>query len=111
MGKGFWLTFGKSSFQPLKPGDIVIMDNLPAHKVEGVRQAIEDTGATRLLLPSYSPDFNQFFSKLKALLRKQTRRSVDALWDATADALALFSAQECANYFHNSGYQPVREML
>jgi transposase len=98
----------------LKPGDIVVMDNLPAHKVTGVRQAIEAAGATCLLLPSYSPDFNpieQFFSKLKAWLRKQARRSVDALWNAIADALALFSAQECANYFLNSGYQPMREPL
>jgi len=98
----------------LKPGDIVIMDNLSSHKGEEVRQAIEVTGATRLLLPSYSPDFNpieQVFAKIKAWLRKQSRRSIDALWNAIADALALFSSQECANYFINSGYQPIREML
>jgi transposase len=62
-----------------------------------------------LLLPSYSPDFDpieQFFAKLKAWLRKQASRSVDALWDAIADLLPLVSAQECANYFITSGYQP-----
>jgi transposase len=99
----------------LQPGDIVIMDNLPAHKVEGVRQAIEDAGATRLLLPSYSPDLNpieQVFSKLKTWLRKQSKRSVDALWHAIADALQLFSQQQCSNYFLNSGYhQPIGEAL
>jgi transposase len=98
----------------LKPGDIVVMDNLPAHKIEGVRQAIEAVGATRLLLPSYSPDFDpieQFFAKLKAWLRKQAKRSVDALWDAIAELLPLVSADECSKYFINSGYQPVREML
>ena len=70
----------------LVPGDQVIMDNLPAHKVAGVKQAIEAAGATRLLLPPYSPDFNpieQAFSKLKALLRKRRRPQVDDLWAAT----------------------------
>ena len=63
------------------------MDNLPAHKVSGVKQAIEAAGATRLLLPPYSPDFNpieQAFAKLKALLRKAAARTVDDLWDAIA---------------------------
>ena len=99
----------------LRPGDIVVMDNLPAHKVEGVRQAIEAVGATRLLLPPYSPDFNpieQVFSKLKAWLRKKAGRSIDALWNTLADALDLFPAQECLNYFRHSGYhQPIGETL
>jgi len=99
----------------LSPGDIVIMDCLPVHKAESVRHAIEAAGATRLLLPSYSPDLNpieQLFAKLKAWLRKQARRSVDALWDAIAVALELFSASECAAYFKNSGYhQPIGEPL
>lgn len=85
----------------LKPGDIVIMDNLPAHKVDGIRQSIEAVGATRLLLPPYSPDFNpieQAFAKIKAWLRTQAARSVDALWNAIGHALSLFSQQECANY-------------
>ena len=98
----------------LRPGDIVVMDNLSSHKVDGVQKAIEAAGATRVLLPSYSPDLNpieQLFAKLKAWLRKQARRSVDALWNAIAEALPLFSPQECSNYFTNSGYQPKREML
>ena len=93
----------------LRPGDVVIMDNLPAHRVSGVRQAIEAAGATRLFLPPYSPDFNpieQAFAKLKAYLRKVAARTKDALWQATADALDAFTPQECANYFRNSGYEP-----
>lgn len=98
----------------LRPGDIVVMDRLASHKTEAVRKAIEAVGARRLLLPSYSPDFDpieQAFAKIKAWLRKQGRRSVDALWNAITDALSLFSPQECSNYFANSGYLPMREML
>ena len=95
--------------QPWVPGDQVIMDNLPAHKVAGVKQAIEAAGATRLLLPPYSPDFNpieQAFSKLKALLRKAAARTVDDLWAAIAEIIELFTPTECANFFVNSGYDP-----
>lgn len=93
----------------LKPGDVVIMDNLPAHRVSGVREAIEAAGASRLFLPPYSPEFNpieQAFAKLKALLRKAAARTVDALWQAIADAINNFTPDECANYFRNSGYEP-----
>jgi len=93
----------------LKPGDIVIMDNLPAHKVAGARAAIEGASATLMFLPPYSPDFNpieQAFAKLKALLRKAAARTVDALEAAIAAALDAFSSAECANYFANSGYEP-----
>lgn len=93
----------------LRPGDVVIMDNLPAHRVSGVREAIEAAGATRLFLPPYSPDFNpieQAFAKLKAYLRKVAARTKDALWQAIADALDAFTPHECANYFRNSGYEP-----
>ncbi len=93
----------------LVPGDLVIMDNLPAHKVSGVKQAIEAAGATRLLLPPYSPDFNpieQAYAKLKALLRKAAARTVDELWNAIAEAIELFTPAECANFFANSGYDP-----
>ena len=93
----------------LVPGDLVIMDNLPAHKVSGVKQAIEAVGATRLLLPPYSPDFNpieQAYAKLKALLRKAAARTVDDLWAAIAEAIDLFTPAECANFFINSGYDP-----
>jgi transposase len=91
----------------LKPGDIVILDNLGAHKVAGVREAIEATGARLLYLPPYSPDFNpieQLFAKLKALLRKAAERSVEALWNRIADLLGAFTPNECANYFRNAGY-------
>jgi transposase len=93
----------------LRPGDIVIMDNLPAHRVSGVREAIEAAGGTRLFLPPYSPDFNpieQLFAKLKALLRKAAARSIDALWRAIADAIDCVTPAECVNYFRNSGYEP-----
>jgi transposase len=91
----------------LKPGDIVVMDNLSAHKVPGVREAIAAAGAILLYLPPYSPDFNpieQLFAKLKALLRKAAERSVDALWNRIAALLCAFSPEECANYFRNAGY-------
>ncbi len=74
----------------LAPDDFVIMDNLPAHKVSGVRQAIESAGARLLLLPPYSPDFNPIemaFAKLKALLRKAAARTIDDLWTLVADCL------------------------
>ena len=93
----------------LSPGDIVIMDNLPAHKVAGVRETIEAAGAKLLYLPPYSPDFNPIemaFSKLKALLRKTAARTVDELWDAVAQSLDAFAPTECANYFTASGYDP-----
>ncbi len=93
----------------LNPGDLVIMDNLPAHKVAGVKEAIEAAGATRVFLPPYSPDFNpieQAFAKFKALLRKAAARTVDDLWAVIAEAIELFPPQECANFFANSGYEP-----
>jgi transposase len=93
----------------LRPGDVVVMDNLPAHKVKGAREAIESAGAIVLFLPPYSPDFNpieQAFAKLKALLRKAAARTIGALEQAIADALDAFTPQECANYFANSGYEP-----
>ena len=91
----------------LKPGDIVVLDNLSAHKVPGVREAIEAAGARLLYLPAYSPDFNpieQLFAKLKALLRKAAERSVDGLWNRIASLLNAFTPEECANYFRNAGY-------
>lgn len=91
----------------LKPGDIVIMDNLPAHKVAGVREAIEAAGAELRYLPPYSPDFNPIemaFSKLKALLRKAAQTIIDGLWDAIAEALNAFTQTECQNYFKAAGY-------
>ena len=93
----------------LSPGDIVVMDNLPAHKSAGVRTTIEAAGASLRLLPPYSPDFNpieQAFSKLKALLRKAAARTIPDLWTAIADAISRFSQTECANYFQTAGYEP-----
>ena len=94
----------------LSSGDIVVMDNLPAHKSVGVRNAIEAAGASLRHLPPYSPDFNpieQAFSKLKALLRKAAARTIPDLWAAIAEAIPLFSQRECANYFQTAGYEPV----
>jgi len=91
----------------LRPEDIVIMDNLPAHKVAGVRQAIESAGAQLRYLPPYSPDFNPIemaFSKLKALLRKSAQTTKDGLWDTIAQAIETFSTTECWNYFSAAGY-------
>lgn len=93
----------------LRPGDIVVMDNLPAHKISGVRGAIEKAGARLLFLPPYSPDFNPIemaFSKLKALLRKAAARAVDELWSVVANCLPAFTADECRHYFEAAGYDP-----
>ena len=93
----------------LNAGDIVIMDNLPAHKAGGVRAAIEAVGATLLYLPPYSPDFNPIemaFAKLKALLRGVAARTIPALWQTIAAALDRFTPHECQNYFIAAGYEP-----
>ncbi len=93
----------------LAPGDIVVMDNLPAHKADGVRQAIEGAGCRLLYLPPYSPDFNPIekaFSKLKAVLRARAERTVEALWGTVGDVITLFEPNECANYFIACGYDP-----
>ena len=93
----------------LKPGDIVVMDNLPAHKPAGVRGAIERAGAVLSFLPPYSPDFNPIenaFAKMKSLLRAKAERTIPALWDAVGAAVDLFSPTECANYFRAAGYDP-----
>jgi putative transposase len=91
----------------LKPGDIVIMDNLGSHKAETIRDAIRKAGARLLFLPPYSPDLNpieQVFSKLKHTLRKAMGRSVEAVEQAIAKVLPTFSKQECENYIVNAGY-------
>ncbi|UGY16340.1 IS630 family transposase [Bradyrhizobium septentrionale] len=91
----------------LRPGDTVIMDNLPAHKVHGVREAIQAVGASLLYLPPYSPDFNPIemaLSKLKALLRAAAARTMPDLWQAIANALKRFSPEECQNYLVAAGY-------
>ena len=93
----------------LRPGDIVIMDNLSSHKGAGVRQSIEAAGAELRFLPPYSPDLNPIemaFAKLKALLRKAGERTVDGLWGAIARILDTFQPQEYRNYFAAAGYDP-----
>ena len=107
----------------LELGDVVVMDNLPAHKVAGVRAAIQAAHASLLYLPSYSPDLNpieQVFAKLKALLRKAAARSKDGLWQTIGTLLDkdglwqtigtlldAFTPEECRNYLANAGYEPV----
>jgi transposase len=91
----------------LSPGDIVVMDNLPAHKPLSVRHAIERAGAELRFLPPYSPDFNPIemaFSKLKAFLKKTAARTVDDLWTAIAQGIDTFTATDCQNYFTAAGY-------
>jgi transposase len=108
---GEWFTaYVRQILAPtLRPGDIVILDNLPVHKGAAVREVIQATGAILRFLPPYSPDFNPIknaFSKLKALLRKAATHTIDALRDAIRDALPQFSPQECASYFTAAGYEP-----
>lgn len=91
----------------LQPADLVVMDNLPAHKVAGIRQAIEAKGAELLYLPPYSPDLNPIenaFAKLKAYVRKAAARTFETLEDAAANALTKFNSNECTNFFAHAGY-------
>lgn len=91
----------------LVPNDIVIMDNLAAHKVAGVREAIESAGAWLFYLPAYSPDLNPIemaFAKLKTLLRRTAARTRTALWDGIAGALDQFTPDECRNLLAHAGY-------
>lgn len=93
----------------LRPGDIVVMDNLGSHKGVGVKEAIEAAGASLLYLPPYSPDFNPIenaFAKLKAKLRKVGERTVEGLWSAIGRFIDTFTPTECANYFAAAGYDP-----
>jgi transposase len=93
----------------LRPGDIVVMDNLGSHKGAGIRAAINAAGATLLYLPPYSPDFNpieQAFAKLKAMLRKAAARTVNTLWNIIGQIAGAFTPTECANYFAAAGYDP-----
>jgi len=94
----------------LKPGDVVIMDNLGSHKGAAVRTAIRSVGAKLFFLPPYSPDLNpieQVFAKLKLLLRKAAERSVDTTWQRIGSLLDAFPSHECANYLRNSGYASI----
>jgi transposase len=91
----------------LRPGDVVVLDNLGSHKVAGVREAVEAAGATLRYLPPYSPDLNpieQIFAKLKALPRQAAARTTEGLWAAVGQALRRFPPAECARYLAHCGY-------
>lgn len=91
----------------LRPGDIVIMDNLGSHRGKAIRRAVRSAGAKLFLLPKYSPDLNpieQVFAKLKHLLRKAAARTIEAVCAHIGHILDAFTPQECANYFRNAGY-------
>ncbi len=108
MNGAAFLAYIEQALAPtLNPGDVVIMDDLPAHKAAGVRQAIEATGATLTYLPPYSPDFNPIemaFAKLKSPICAKAERSVSTLWNTVGDIIGLFEPHECANDFAPAGY-------
>ena len=106
-GESFRTYVEKVLVPTLKPGDIVIMDNLGSHKGKAVRQLIRSAGAKLFFLPKYSPDLNpieQVFAKLKHLLRKCAARTVEAICAAIGQLLHAFTPEECVNYFQNAGY-------
>jgi len=107
-GASFRLYVEKVLLPTLRPGDIVVMDNLGSHRSKAVRQLIRSVGAKLFFLPKYSPDLNpieQVFAKLKHLLRKAAARTVDAVCAAIGELLDAFTPEECANYLKNSGYR------
>lgn len=109
-GPAFLLWIEQMLAPALAPGDIVVMDNLPAHKPGAVRTAIEATGASLRYLPPYSPDLNPIemaFSKFKALLKKAAARTIEDLWTAIAQALPQLTPSDCANYFTAAAYGSV----
>jgi transposase len=109
MDRRIFETYVETQLAPtLGPGDVVVLDNLPAHKSAAAEQAVRAMGAWLLFLPPYSPDLNPIemaFAKLKALLRARAVRTIDALWRAIGEICDLFSPQECQNYFHAAGYR------
>lgn len=111
MNRRIFETYVETQLAPtLTKGDVVILDNLAAHKSPAAEAAIRARGAWLLFLPPYSPDLNpieQVFAKLKHLLRAAEPRDVEATWRKVGELLDLFSEEECANYFKNSGYVSV----
>jgi transposase len=108
-GESFRIYVEQVLLPTLRPGDIVIMDNLGSHRGHAVRRLIRSAGAKLFFLPKYSPDLNpieQVFAKLKHLLRKAAARTIEAICAAIGQLLGAFTAEECANYFRNSGYAP-----
>jgi transposase len=109
-GDNFRLYVEKVLLPTLRPGDLVIMDNLGSHKGKAVRHLIRSAGAKVFFLPKYSPDLNpieQVFAKLKHFLRKAAARTVETVCAAIGEILRAFTPEECANYFANSGYRRI----
>jgi transposase len=107
MGSHSSPTSKPSSRRLCKKGDVVVMDNLPAHKVAEAEAAIKERGAWLLFLPPYSPDLNPIelaFSKLKAHMKRLAIRTVGDLWKGVGEILKLFSQTECNNFFIAAGY-------
>jgi transposase len=108
MNRVIFETYVETQLAPaLKPGDVVILDNLSSHKSERADKAIRAQGARLLFLPPYSPDLNPIemaFAKLKAHLRARAVRTIDDLWKAIGNICAIFTPQECSNYFNAAGY-------
>ena len=106
-GESFRTYVARVLVPTLRQGDIVVMDNLGSHKGKAVRDLIRSAGAKLFFLPKYSPDLNpieQVFAKLKHLLRKAAARTVETVCAAIGQILGAFTAEQCANYFRNSGY-------
>ena len=106
--EGFEAYVEKVLVPTLRPGDLVIMDNLGSHKGKAVRRAIRSAGAKLFFLPKYSPDLNpieQVFAKLKHLLRKAAARTIETVVAAIGERLDTFTPQECASYLANAGYR------
>lgn len=108
MNRAIFEAYVETQLAPaLKPGDVVILDNLSSHKSEWAEKLIRNRGAWLLFLPPYSPDLNPIemaFSKLKALLRAMAARTIDELWKAIGNICSLYSPEECSNYFCAAGY-------
>lgn len=108
MNRRTFETYVETQLAPtLRPGDVVILDNLSSHKSEKAKAILKARGAWFLFLPPYSPDLNPIemaFAKLKAHLRAAKARTIDALWKAVGNICDLYSPDECTNYLKHAGY-------
>lgn len=107
-GEAFRLYVETELIKTLKPGDVVVLDNLGSHKGAAVRDIVRAAGARLFFLPPYSPDLNpieQLFAKLKHFMRRAARRSVEAVHNAIAETLDAITPSECQNYIGNAGYK------
>lgn len=110
-GAAFRAYIEQSLVPTLRPGDIVIMDNLGSHKSEAIRTAIRAAGARRFFLPPYSPDLNpieQAFAKIKHWMRHAQKRSIEDTWRHIGHLVSTIDAGECQNYFANAGYASIK---